>query len=68
MLLFFVVPATILTSITSTIDFTVAQQQRGGGGTGTTASTPTGESIITRDSVALLLEGKFVNPSGHKHL
>jgi hypothetical protein len=67
MLLFFVTAA-ILTSITSTIDFAVAQQQQEGTATGTPTSTLTGESIITRDSVAFLLEGKSVNPSGHIHL
>jgi hypothetical protein len=67
-ILLFVVAAAILTSITSTIDFAVAQQQPQEGAAGTTATTANGESIITRDSVTLLLEGKSVNPDGHIHL
>jgi hypothetical protein len=69
-ILLFIVVTAILTSITSTIDFAVAQQQpqQQQEGTNTTATTTTGESIITRDSVTLLLEGKSVNPDGHIHL
>jgi hypothetical protein len=65
-ILLYLVVAAILISITSTIDFAIAQQQEGAAGT--TATTTTGESIITRDSVALLLEGKSVNPGGHIHI
>ncbi len=65
-LLVFVVMATILTSITSTtINFAIAQQQPQEGNTSTTS---TQESIITRDSVTVLLEGKSINPDGHIHL
>jgi hypothetical protein len=67
MLVFFVLTAAILTSITSTINFAVAQQQQQQEGTASTATT-TGESIITRDSVTLLLEGKSINPDSHIHL
>ena len=65
--LVFVVMATILTSITSTtINFAIAQQQPQEGNTSTTSTTQ--ESIITRDSVTVLLEGKSINPDGHIHL
>ena len=51
-LLVFLAMTALLTSITSTtINFAIAQQQQS---TGTT----TEESIITRDSVTALLEGK----------
>jgi hypothetical protein len=61
-LLVFLAMTALLTSITSTtINFAIAQQQQS---TGTT----TEESIITRDSVTVLLEGKSINPDGHIHL
>jgi hypothetical protein len=61
-LLVFLAMTALMTSITSTtINFAFAQQQQS---TGTT----TGESVITRDSVTVLLEGKSVNPDGHIHL
>ena len=61
LLVFFVIAA-ILTSITSTtINYALAQQQQPAGST-------TEESIITRDSITVLLEDKSVNPDGHIHL
>ena len=60
-LIFFVI-AVVLTLITSTtINYAIAQQQQPAGST-------TEESIITRDSVTILLEDKSVNPDGHIHL
>jgi hypothetical protein len=70
LLLFFIMAAALLTSITSTTNFSLAQQEIQPQQQERTASTTTttGESIITRDSVTLLLEGKSVNPDGHIHL
>jgi hypothetical protein len=47
---------------------TLLQQPQQQEGPSTTATTTTGESIITRNSVTLLLKGKSVNPDGHIHL
>ena len=66
-LLVFLAMTALLTSITSTtINFAIAQQQPPQ--EGTTSTTATEESIITRDSVTVLLEGKSINPDGHIHL
>jgi hypothetical protein len=62
--IFFVMAAGILGSMSSTINYAMAQQNL-------TAGNPThtnSESIITRDSVTILLEGKSINSDGHLHL
>ena len=63
MLVFFVVTAALLGSMTSTINFAMAQ---GNNSTATTTTKTSSESVITRDSVTLLLEGKSVNHSLRK--
>ncbi|HJT84207.1 MAG TPA: hypothetical protein VJ697_06970 [Nitrososphaeraceae archaeon] len=68
MLVYFVVTATILGSMTSTINFVMAQQNTTSDPTYTATTGSASESVITRDSVTVLLEGKSVNPDGHIHL
>lgn len=68
MLIFFVVIAAIMGSMTSTINFAMAQQNSTSDRTHPTSTDSYDQSIITRDSVTVLLEGKSVNPDGHIHL